>query len=131
MRKFITGCLLGLVIGLALSTSAQHNATTGRSHSKVSTVTFSATPTFDGAATTVFKITLTGNVTSSTFSNGVAGNIYVLIVCQDSTGLRTFVYPTNWKGGVVIGSTLSTCTTQVGVYDGANVLSTSLGLTGL
>ena len=50
----------------------------GTSHTDVrlgslTTVTFSATPTFDASTAASFKLTLTGNVTSSTLTNAVAG----------------------------------------------------------
>lgn len=56
-------------------------------------VAFSATPTFDASLGNIFEITLTGNVTSSTLSNAVAGANYTFIIHQDGTGSRTFVPP--------------------------------------
>lgn len=87
-----------------------------------SAVTFSATPTFDATGgVQTFKITLTGDVTSSTFSNGVAGSFYTFVVCQDSTGNRAFAVPsqmhqyTNWMASP------SNCVTQTFAYDGTNL----------
>ena len=94
-------------------------------------VTFSATPTFDASTANTFKITLTGNVTSSTLSNVPAstGTQYLyFIICQDATGSRTFVWPTNVKGGMAIGSTLSTCSAQTFVTDGTNAYAISTGV---
>ncbi|HZD94208.1 MAG TPA: hypothetical protein VE133_08140, partial [Candidatus Sulfotelmatobacter sp.] len=97
----------------------------------LTTVSFSATPTFDASTASTFKITLTGNVTSSTLSNAVAGQPLTFIVCQDGTGGRTFVPPANVQGWLPISSTLSTCSTQVFSYDGANAQPDLLaGLTG-
>lgn len=96
-------------------------------------VTFSATPTFTVATTAlnVFKITLTGNVTSSTVSGGAAGQEISLIICQDGTGSRTFVPPTSFKGAFTIGSTASTCSVQNYAYDGTNFWATSTGAVNL
>lgn len=84
------------------------------------TVAFSATPTFDGNKADFFKITLTGNVTSSTLSNYVIGSKLVLEVCQDGTGGRTFVPPTNVNGWVAIQSGAGVCTTEFFWFDGTN-----------
>lgn len=75
-------------------------------------VVFSATPTFDSAMGNTFEITLTGNVSSSTLSNLVAFQNYDFIICQDATGSRTFVWPTNVSGGMTIGATASRCSAQ-------------------
>jgi hypothetical protein len=82
------------------------------------TVTFSVTPTFVANLANNFKITLTGNVTSSTLSVPVDGQYISFLICQDATGSRTFVWPSNVKGGGTIGATLSTCSAQSFVYDG-------------
>lgn len=57
-------------------------------------VTFSATPVFDCSKGQKFEITLTGNVTSSTLTNLVAGMNLVFTIKQDGTGSHTFVAPT-------------------------------------
>ncbi len=73
---------------------------TGQIVSEKHTVTFSATPTFDYANSNTQEITLTANVTSSTFSNGVSGGLYLLILKQDATGSRTVTWPASvkWTG---------------------------------
>lgn len=60
-------------------------------------VTFSATPTF-AYTSPCLALTLTGNVTSSTATGFSAGKNYALFLVQDSTGGRTFVPPTTFKG---------------------------------
>lgn len=81
-------------------------------------VSFSATPTFSaGFASNI--ITLTGNVTSSTLAAGIPGQGMSIIVCQDGTGSRTFVPPTNVKGFGTIGNTPSSCNSQHIVYSGS------------
>jgi hypothetical protein len=99
----------------------------------INTVTFSATPTFDASLGNTQKITLTDNVTSSTLSNATAGQQIDFLICQDGTGSRTFVWPTNVLGGMTIGSTLSKCSAQSFRYDGTltNAYALSAGVTNM
>lgn len=83
----------------------------------VRVVTFSATPVFNLSLGTIQKITLTANVTSSTFSNPSSGVEYTFKICQDGTGGRTFVFPTALKGAMTIGETASTCSIQSFTYE--------------
>lgn len=94
-------------------------------------VTFSATPTFDASLADTFKITLTSNVTSSTLSNATAGQQINFIICQDSGGNHTFVWPTNILGGMTIGSTASKCSAQSFIFDGTNAYALSPGVTNM
>lgn len=58
----------------------------------------SATPTFDCATSNVFEpATLTGNVTSITMSNAVAGQTVQIRFQQDATGGRTVAVPSGAK----------------------------------
>lgn len=61
-------------------------------------VAFSSTPTFDASQGVNFEMTLTGNVTSSSFINAKPGQRISFIIHQDATGGRTFVWPTNVFG---------------------------------
>jgi hypothetical protein len=95
------------------------------------TVAFSATPTFDASKANVFKITLTGNVTSSTLSNALIGQELIFDICQDGTGGRTFVPPANVLQWSPISSTASACSVQFYTFDGTNALPDMMpGLTG-
>ncbi|HEY3771320.1 MAG TPA: hypothetical protein VGN44_21785 [Candidatus Angelobacter sp.] len=47
----------------------------------LNTVTFAATPAFDASINSMFKLTLTGNVTSSTLSNAIAGEQLSFEIC--------------------------------------------------
>jgi hypothetical protein len=94
-------------------------------------VTFSATPTFLARLANNFKITLTGNVTSSTLTLDVDSLVLGFLICQDATGSRTFVWPTNVKGGGTIGATLSTCSAQTFLWDGTNAYAMSAIVTGM
>jgi hypothetical protein len=93
-------------------------------------VTFSATPAFTfGNGVNTFEITLTGNVSSSSITGAAAGQIGNFIICQDATGSRTFTWPASFHGAMTIGSTASKCNAQSFVYDGANYLALSTGVT--
>jgi hypothetical protein len=95
---------------------------------RVNTVSFSTTPVFDAALGDTQKITLTANVTSSTLSNASTGQTISFIICQDATGGRTFVWPTNVLGGMTIGSTASKCSAQNFIFDGTNAYALSAGV---
>ncbi len=94
----------------------------------VNILTFSATPAFNMLLGNVQKITLTANVTSSTATNLIAGQRTTFLICQDATGSRTFVWPTNVKGGMTVGSTLSTCSAQGFQSDGTNLYALAAGV---
>jgi hypothetical protein len=88
-------------------------------------VAFSATPIFDAATANTFKIILSGNVTSSTLVNAVAGQPLNFIVCQDGTGSRTMSWPANMTGTMSLGSTAGKCSAQGFVFDGTNAVAIS------
>lgn len=93
----------------------------------LSTVTFSATPTFDLSLGNTVKITLTANVTSSTWSNQRAGQETTMVICQNGTGGFTFAFPAATLGAFTIGSTASKCSTQKFVSDGTNLIAQGVG----
>src|SRR5208282_4688493 len=65
----------------------------------IGVVAFSATPSFNFSTNSVLQITLTGNVTSSTFVSSIVGTQFLTLrIIQDATGGRTFVWPSNMKG---------------------------------
>ena len=68
-------------------------ATTGGTYDSM---TWSATPTFAVNPYYFFALTLTGNVTSSNVTGSVAGQVIGIYLCQDSTGGRSFVWPTSF-----------------------------------
>jgi hypothetical protein len=97
----------------------------------LSTVSFSATPTFNAASFSNFKITLTGNVTSSTLSNAVAGQTLIFEIVQDGTGGHTFVWPTNVKNAMSItgqAGAANETSIQEFFYDGSNAYAISPGM---
>jgi hypothetical protein len=121
---------------MVFSDGANWQVQTGKGSATLYTynaVTFSATPaySFGSGATTTNKITLTGNVTSSTISGGSAGQLTTFVICQDATGSRTFAWPSNFFGNMTIGSTLSKCNVQTFTFDGTNYYATSTGVTNI
>ena len=108
--------------GIACSDNSGTSRTDVRLGS-LTTVTFSATPIFDASTAASFKLTLTGNVTSSTLTNAVAGEPVNFEICQDATGGRTFVPPTNVLNMGTIVSTANACSTQEFWFDGSNAVS--------
>jgi len=93
----------------------------------VNTVTFSTTPVFDLSLGNQY-ITLTSNVVSSTITNLQAGQNYTFYIKQDSTGGWTFVWPTNMKGTMTIGSIAGDLNVQTfNSPDGINLYATSTG----
>jgi len=88
--------------------------------SGLNVVTFSSTPTFDASLGNTQKITLSGNVTSSTLSNATAGQTINFLICQDATGSRTFVWPTNFLNAPSINSGPNQCKGASFVFDGTN-----------
>lgn len=99
--------------------SYQVSAGNGASLSQnAATVGFSATPTFTAVAQNqLFKMTLTGNVTSSALvmTAVAAPAIVTFELIQDNTGNRSFVWPANVIGGSTI----------LNLFAGNNVLSQS------
>lgn len=93
-----------------------------------SSVTYVSTPVFDGSQGSTFEIVLTGNVTSSTSTNLIAGYKYIFIILQDVTGGRTFAWPAGFFGTMVIDQTPSVTNVQEFVYDGSSMFAVSAGV---
>ena len=108
------------VANLSLSGGAGTSVSVAKLSTPVNVVTFSATPTFDASLGNTQKITLTANVTSSTLSNATAGQTINFIICQDATGSRTFVWPTNFLNAPSINSGPNQCKGASFVFDGTN-----------
>ena len=83
----------------------------------VQNVTASATPTFDTAQFSVFQMTLTLNVTSSTALNPIAGRTIAFSLCQDVTGGRSFTWPASFIRPPPVSGKASTCTNALFYYD--------------
>ena len=107
--------------GLSLGSSIQQwliNGTPAFNRQVVATP-FSASPTFVSSSPfSVFTMTLTGNVTSSTMS-AVPG-IAIFQITQDASGSHTFTWPPSFQQPDVVGSAANQVTTQIFYWDGVN-----------
>jgi len=109
LDQFLTGAkpITGLVVtgNVTVSGTLIAGNIPGIIPTGVVLVGYSSSPTFDASRGLEFKITLTGNVVSSLFINGTIGpSIIVFRIVQDSTGGRTFVWPTNVRNGGTINN---------------------------
>jgi hypothetical protein len=84
----------------------------------------SATPAFDLRTAFNQTMILTANATGPTFTNPIAGQHFMLQLCQNATGSFTFTFPASFKGAGTIGSTASECSTQEFFYNGTNYYAT-------
>jgi hypothetical protein len=104
------------VSGLATTSATVSQALT--------TVTFSATPTFTAVAQyQVFRMTLTGNVTSSSMvmAGVTAPSIVTFELIQDGTGSRTFAWPANVVGASAVNSAPNSITSATFTWDGTSL----------
>jgi hypothetical protein len=94
---------------------------------QIITVPYSATPTFNCAlgntSRPVFSITLSGNVTSSSFSNLVPGQQITIHIIENATGGYGFVWPSGTVGAGAIDTTANQINTQVFTVNLASVVS--------
>ena len=83
------------------------------------TVTFASTVVFLGTTYNSFELTLTGNVSSSSFTGSVPG-LYTFKFIQDATGGRTFAWPANFHNADVVDTTPNAISVQSFYFDGTN-----------
>lgn len=127
MKKLLTTLLTLLTVPLL--SSAQDNITARRPFGQ-HTVSFSATPTFDASISDSFKMTLTGNVTSSTLIGMESGVTLKFEICQDGTGSRTFAWPSQMVGPIAILSSPNVCTVEFFHYDGTSATNPTTATSG-
>lgn len=89
---------------------------------------YTPSPVFDGGAANTFKITLKGNAASSKLANATAGEQLNFVICQDADGGHSFAWPSNVKGGAVLGTKAGTCSAQSFIFDGINAYAVSAGV---
>ena len=87
--------------------------------------TGAATLTPDASAGTIYRYTLTGNITLSALANAVAGTSMTIILTQDATGNRTLTSTMKFAGA---SKTLSTAANSIDImsvfYDGTTYYAT-------
>jgi hypothetical protein len=86
-------------------------------------VPWSATPEFPGDTYTSFRITLDGNVTSTTAPGAVSGNLYTFIIFQDAVGGHAWVWPNNCINGSAINLNPNGLTVQTFVMGLNNLVA--------
>ncbi len=74
-------------------------------------VLYTPNPDFPGDTYTSWQITLTGDATA-TFTNLVDGNLYTIIIAQDSVGEHNFYWPINVYNPTVVYMEPNTTTVQ-------------------
>jgi hypothetical protein len=90
------------------------------------TITFSGTPTFDASAGNTMKIVLAGDVTSPTLQGAQAGQSFIILVCQDSTGGHSFAPPPNVKWNTIPTTDANFCTAESFIFDGTTAYNLSV-----
>jgi hypothetical protein len=93
------------------------------------TYAFSATQTFTATSQDqLFRMTLSGNVTSSTLvMTGLpVPSIVSFELTQDGTGGRTFVWPSNVLGAIAPNSAANATSLQQFIWDGTNARAVTL-----
>ncbi len=83
-------------------------------------LSFSATPVFDGNLAHAWAMTLSANVTSSTFAGFQDGYTYSFEICENATGGYAFAWPSNVSTPPTIATAANSCTVAGGMWDGAN-----------
>ena len=79
---------------------------------------FNPNPIFDASKGLDYKLTLTGSVSSSTFSNGTLGpSIIVFRIVQDSVGGHSFAWPSNVRNGGSVNKTANARSVQMFAVD--------------
>lgn len=118
-------------VGAPLCTDSTGGATTagctagsGGNAANYTNLSFSATPTFTAGSNTVnsWAIVLSANVSSSTLSGAVAGNILNFKICQNATGGYSFAWPSGFGNAANIAPTASACTKQSFLWDGTTAV---------
>jgi hypothetical protein len=131
-----SGVLIGSLAPLASpaftgNASAINITISGAQVNTPTIIAFSATPTFNAATANNFKITLTGNVTSSTLSGATAGQRIIMEIIQDGSGGHTFVWPSNMKNTMNIADQAAGAnevSLQEFYYDGTNAYALTTGM---
>lgn len=75
-------------------------------------VGYASTIQFNATANVGFELTLTGNVSSSTLVDARPGDEIYFVIHQDSTGNRTFSFPSLCLNPGTISGTASSCSYQ-------------------
>lgn len=91
--------------------------TSGSGGSGTAIIPFSATPVLDASLASQLKITLSGNVTSSTFLPNGAGVFFAVKVVQDGTGGHTFAWPVSFTNAGAVNTDPNSTSIQLFAID--------------
>jgi hypothetical protein len=91
-------------------------------------VAYSATPVFDLSAGLIQTLTLAGDVTGAEISNTYDGQTTTFLICQDEVGGHLFLWPSNVRGGMQIGTAPSKCSAQAFLLKGSILYATTPGV---
>jgi hypothetical protein len=80
-------------------------------------VPFSAAPAFDASTYPSFRLTLQGDVDSSTITGQQPGNLYTFIIDQDDTGGHAFTWPPEFLNASPINQDPDSITIQTFIVD--------------
>jgi hypothetical protein len=96
--------------------------------SLITTVPYATSVTFDASLAAKFDLTLTGNVSSSSLTDTVPGQLLAFIVNQDAIGSRTFAWPSTLTGTSAIATQANSTSIQMFVVrpNGAIVPATPM-----
>jgi hypothetical protein len=122
-NKTLTSPVLnGTATGTALATAAQYIAGTANELVQAGTIyqseipiTFGATTSFDMSTFINASVTLTGNITSMSVINVLAGKAGTIAFIQDATGSRTTVWSSTFKFAGGVTPALSTAPNAVDI----------------
>jgi hypothetical protein len=92
---------------------------------------FGETLTFNAGAGNSIKLTLLGNVASSSIANPTLGQLLTLLLCQDEAGSHTLAWPENVRlagGTFALSGTPGKCDALTLVYDGNDWYETGRSL---
>ena len=92
-------------------------------------VAFAPIPTYRFEDAWPQKLTLVGDVEGGILSGTRSGQTAIFIICQDSVGGRSFVWPSAVLGGMQVPQAARSCAVQSFVVDGAHLLPITPGQT--
>jgi hypothetical protein len=121
MGGMINANLLPASSGLSLGSQVQRWLLNGGAPLVVqaNAVPYSSTLIFSATSPlSIFTLTLTGPVTSSSLS--APAGILIFQITQDAVGGRTFAWPPNFKQPTTIGHVASQVTMQLFYFDGTS-----------
>lgn len=122
LNQFLTGTLpiTGLQVSgnVVITGSLTAGTINGVIPAGLVTVPFNANPIFNASLGLEFKLILTADVASSSFTNGTLGpSVIVFRIVQDATGGRAFTWPANVRNGGEVNPSANARSVQIFAVD--------------